>query len=691
MHRSKVFILIAALCLCAVLTAFALNDGALAKLWDSGCDFLFRTDNVTVTGKATFFLDGERFKTAELNYIQDGYSSYYGLKLLTPKEDGEQETGWIIISDEDGYCSVMEAYTPGVYRWATSAPQNTLLRRTVRLDALTELGGLLMGQVEPLLPEGTVTVAEAEGTKTIHIALADGQTPDAALSALNLAAGYLSSRWFDYGYDRNTGMNDGMAFEQYVTPTEALMGGTVRWVLRSADMDFTLDAQGCLTAVRGTVKAASVYWDESVREVEVQFELAAEDYGTSHVKPFDPADYGVVSAAELFMEEEPQTEEFMTDYAWMDEQFGQPSASLPAYSYSGRDPIEAAVAAYASETLGSHFRLPEGAASIPAPVIVKTEERDDGTAKVYGCFWVWNYTLRGTTLECVSGGAHTGIMTLAKTEKGWEVTAFEQAGDGEMYSRDIQYFSQGDKALEEALYNAADASQVQVKSIRDRFIQDYVTASGLAVRAYQDYGWEPISLAPGSAPKTITALASEINPEHVASVSVYARITGYAADENKLTVELLAPERYDPDEVLSLVPGDAIYTQGQEIAVQTIGEKYGYIVINDGEYEFSEGSIWLYKDSDGSYVIADWDDIRWITLAEVSLPVQDGLLFLDGINPSSGEILDLPTVHSAAEFLEMLKAEAEGEGPGFDVRNVFAVFSADGQLALIQRYYVPWQ
>ena len=125
MNRSKVFILIAALCLCAALTAFALSDGALTELWESGCDFLFRTDNVTVTGKAAFSLDGERFKTAELNYVQDGYSSYYGLKLLTPKADGsEEETGWIIISDEDGICSVMEAYTPGVYRWATTAPQN---------------------------------------------------------------------------------------------------------------------------------------------------------------------------------------------------------------------------------------------------------------------------------------------------------------------------------------------------------------------------------------------------------------------------------------------------------------------------------------------------------------------------------------------------------------------------------------
>lgn len=693
MHRTKVFILAVALCLCAVLTAAALTDGTLKILWNSGCDFLFHTDNVTVTGQATFSLDGQRFKTAELNYVQDGYKSYYGLKLLTPWSDGtEHETGWTIIAAADGTITVMEAFKPGVYNWATGTPQNTLLRRTVRLDALTELGGLLAGSVESLLPEGAVTVAEAEGGKTVHIALKEGQIPDVAISALNVAAGYLSDRWFCYGYDRSIVESEAFAFDQYVTVTQALADGTVRWVLKDVDADFALDAQGRLSAVFGTLKAASEYWDGTVREVEVQFDFAATDYGTSSVKPFDPEEYGVVSGALLPAEEEPQGMEPATDYVWMDENFGQATGVvLPAYAYTGSDPIEAAVAAYAAETLGSHYLMPQGAASIPAPVILKTVEQDESTTLVYGNFWVMNYVLRGAVLECVSGGEAPGVMTLTKSGDGWTVTAFEEAGDGDDYAKDIQRFSQGDKELEKAYFAAADVNEDPLKSVRQRFLQDYVTANKLAVRAYQDYGWEPKALTPGSEPKTVTAIASEINPEHLESVAAYARITVCAADENKLTVELLTPERFDREEVLSLVPGDAIFTQGQEIKVETIKEQYGYVILNEGEYEFSEGSVWLYEETDGSFAVAAWDDTTWITLPAITIPVTDKLLFLDGINPSSGEMLDMPTVHSGAEFLEMLKKEAAGEGPGFDVNNVFVVFDADGQLALVQRYYVPWQ
>ena len=514
-----------ALCLCVVFTAAALDESALNALWTGGCDFLFHTDNVTVTGEASFSLDGEHFKTAKLNYIQDGYSSFYGLELLTPRKDGsEQKTGWTIIADKDGFCIVMEAYEPGLYRWATCTPQNTLLRRTVRLDALTEMGGLLAGQAESLLPEGAVAVTEAEGAKTIHVALAEGQIPEILGSGLNLAACYLSSRWFSYGYDRGVSGEGGMPFEHYVTTTEALMGGTVRWTLQSADMDFTLDGQGRLTGARGTLRAASTFWDGSVRVVEVQFDLSATDYGTSHIKPFDPADYGVVK-----------------DGFWGDEEYGE------------------------------------------------------------------------TLID-------------------WEPEQPE----------------------------AERASEPRP--------------------------------AAGRPPKTITAIASPIDPEHVASISAYARITGYVPETNEVTVELIVPETYAREEVLDLAVGDTIYTQGQEIVIRTIEDNYGYLVINAGEYEFSEDSVWFSEQEDGNFAIEDWDDYRWIVGAELKVPVRDTLLFLDSIDPSSGEILNMPTVHNAAEFLRMLKTESEeGGGPGFATDNVYAVFNDAGDLALVQRYYVPWQ
>ena len=188
----------------------------------------------------------------------------------------------------------------------------------------------------------------------------------------------------------------------------------------------------------------------------------------------------------------------------------------------------------------------------------------------------------------------------------------------------------------------------------------------------------------------VTALASEVNPEALSAVAVDARILEYDADGNTLTVELIVPERYDPEEIGALRVGDAIYTQGQEVEIRTITENSGYLVLNEGDYEFSEGSVWLYEGIDMTYWIADWHDNTWTLLATVQAPVSDHLLFLDGIDPSSGESLLKPTVHNRQEFLEMLEAEKE-EGPGFATNNVTVVFDDTGALALVRRFYVPWQ
>ena len=188
----------------------------------------------------------------------------------------------------------------------------------------------------------------------------------------------------------------------------------------------------------------------------------------------------------------------------------------------------------------------------------------------------------------------------------------------------------------------------------------------------------------------VTALATEVNPDDLTAVSVDARITDYNAAENTLSIELIVPERYDPEEILALKIGDAIYTGGQEVGIKTISSDSGYIVLNEGDYEFSEGSVRLYEGMDMTYWIADYDDHTWTLLAAVQVPVPDHLLFLDEINPSTGESLLNPSVHNRQEFLAMLEAEKE-EGPGFAANNVIVAFDDSGALALIRRFYVPWQ
>ncbi len=168
--------------------------------------------------------------------------------------------------------------------------------------------------------------------------------------------------------------------------------------------------------------------------------------------------------------------------------------ALPAYLYTGSDPVEAAAAAWTAGIGQSRYLVEEGTVSIPAPVILRTEERDETHLLVYGDFWVFNYNLEGKTLECVSGGETPGIMTLEKSGDGWKVTAVEEAGNGEDFAADLRRFSHGDAELEELYFSASDGDGDLLKEIRHRFILDYVAANGLDVEAYHDFGWDPVPL-----------------------------------------------------------------------------------------------------------------------------------------------------------------------------------------------------
>ncbi|MBQ9008832.1 MAG: hypothetical protein IJ088_05815 [Clostridia bacterium] len=166
---------------------------------------------------------------------------------------------------------------------------------------------------------------------------------------------------------------------------------------------------------------------------------------------------------------------------------------LPPYTYTGSDPVEGAAAEYAI-TFGDQFLKEEGMATIPAPVIHKTEEVDADHLRVYTTLWVFNYQLKGSVLECISGGEFPGILTLVQKDGKWVAENWEQAGDGSEYGKDIERFSKGDPDLKEAYFGASDAMAEPTQGIRTNFIRDYVSTNGLSAEAYQDYGWEPVRL-----------------------------------------------------------------------------------------------------------------------------------------------------------------------------------------------------
>ena len=195
-----------------------------------------------------------------------------------------------------------------------------------------------------------------------------------------------------------------------------------------------------------------------------------------------------------------------------------------------------------------------------------------------------------------------------------------------------------------------------------------------------------------SAGTCITAMATSVNPDNLACTAVNARILRYNPGSNTLTLELIVPEVFSNEEVESLEVGDAIYSHGKEIPVNSIERDVFSVSINGGSYEYEEGTLWLVEDStaDRNYCPMDYNDYLWTSLAEIDVPVSDSLLFLDDIDVD-GSKRPLPAVYTAGEFLRILKQETLDSGVGFTTNNVYVIFDGNGALASIERYYVPWQ
>ena len=73
--------------------------------------------------------------------------------------------------------------------------------------------------------------------------------------------------------------------------------------------------------------------------------------------------------------------------------------------------------------------------SIPCPVIAKVDESNDDDIRVYGDFWIFNYTLDRDILQCESGGSYPGVIHLKKDdEAGYKVMEMEIVEDGRHFT-----------------------------------------------------------------------------------------------------------------------------------------------------------------------------------------------------------------------------------------------------------------
>lgn len=293
MKKGAVSLALIVMALCLPFTALA--DHSLDLFYDAALDLLLDTQNVTLNGHAEFSLDGERFKTADLCYVQDDVNSLLQLNLLTPARNGirkpDRESGYTVIANGENVY-VMEVIYPGVYKTGSGHAQSTVLRKTVQMNLMTDVIRLLADQADTLPGADAITVQPGEtGGKELRMKLGE-DAPDLVNTALNLVYQFAAKRYFEMDYDQLSEW--AMApMENAITVMQGILWNTKSISLKQADVSAVMNDAGRLEQIKGALSLYLNTGRDGTRQLDISFRLDVSDFGGSHVDRFDPETYGV--------------------------------------------------------------------------------------------------------------------------------------------------------------------------------------------------------------------------------------------------------------------------------------------------------------------------------------------------------------------------------------------------------------
>ena len=184
----------------------------------------------------------------------------------------------------------------------------------------------------------------------------------------------------------------------------------------------------------------------------------------------------------------------------------------------------------------------------------------------------------------------------------------------------------------------------------------------------------------------IKPMPSAVDPWSVAGQAIYVRLQDIDWRAETVTVALCDVETFDREAIQAMTVGDVIVSEGREIEVRTIWEDAPVIIVNE-----DDEALALWENDDGNYESAyGYTDMRvWTVVGERTFELSDDLVFLDGINPSTGEMLTLPTANTLRELRRIM--EGEEYDPGFSAQNAYMVFDDEQEAVVLARFYVPWQ
>ena len=181
-----------------------------------------------------------------------------------------------------------------------------------------------------------------------------------------------------------------------------------------------------------------------------------------------------------------------------------------------------------------------------------------------------------------------------------------------------------------------------------------------------------------------------LSMDALAGKTVTVLVGAYHQADHALELTVLENLRFPAEAVEGLQPGDALDLDGELLVVRDV-EPMTYLLLLDDGSGVDEASVWLKKGEDGDYEAGQYSDFIWRQVGSSSFAVAQDAQFLDGIDPENGDMLENPTRHSMEEFLRINSEEEKRGYPGFGCRNVRVTFNAEGEIASLERFYVPWQ
>ena len=135
-----------------------------------------------------------------------------------------------------------------------------------------------------------------------------------------------------------------------------------------------------------------------------------------------------------------------------------------------------AISDYLIREIGCQYL--QGEICIPTLMMVAEED-----SVVYGDFWIMWYNLAGDTLKMVSGGNHSGKMTIAESNGTFVVTAFEQTLDGAANEPSAKRIF----GTHYDIYHSMHSNESVRDAVWQEQLSEYIRRHNLSARYYQDY------------------------------------------------------------------------------------------------------------------------------------------------------------------------------------------------------------